>query len=62
MSETKVIGKTTPNKAAMMEVLLSLHLWDAMSPDERYAAIERGEIWDTIPGRQLMQVAAGAGR
>lgn len=53
--EAKVIGKSTGiDRAAMMTVLLVLHLWDAMTPDERHAAVERGEIWDTPPGRALM--------
>jgi len=50
----KIIGKTHPDKAAMITVLLTLHLWDAMSPDEREAAVERGEVWDTPAGNALM--------
>jgi len=52
----RIIGKTPPDRAAMIACLLSLNLWDSMSTDERYAAVEKGEIWDTKSGRLFMQV------
>lgn len=46
-----IIYKVRPDKAVLMSVLLTLHLWDSMTPEEREALTERGEVWDTVPGR-----------
>lgn len=52
----KVIGKSDPDKAAMIAVLLHLGLWDSMTVEERNAACECGEIWDTPAGNAFMQI------
>lgn len=57
MTETiKVLAKSKPDKAACIQVLLMLGLWDAFAPYEREAFIERGEVLDTPAGRVLFNI------
>lgn len=52
----KVIAKGEPDRAASINVLLLLGLWDGMPPDERRAFCEDGEVWDTPSGQTLLEV------
>ena len=61
MSETPaIIAQGEPDKAAAISILMSLSLWDLMTSDEREAFCERGEVWDTHAGRELLQIIVAA--
>jgi TRAP-type C4-dicarboxylate transport system substrate-binding protein len=51
----KVIARGEPDKAAAISILISLQLWDIMPPEERKAFCEAGEVWDTVPGREILR-------
>ncbi len=53
----KIIATVTPDKEHATSILKSLSLWDLMPPAERDAFVERGEVWDTVPGRELIEIA-----
>lgn len=56
MNQPRIIGRSTPDRPAMTLLLERLGLGDQMTPEERDAALERGEIWDTDAGRAFMRV------
>lgn len=54
--QVRILASGEPNSAAATSLLMGLGLWDIMPPEEREAFVERGQVWDTVAGREIFEL------